>query len=183
MGRLKGKRYKPLFWDRVSKSDECWEWTGPFNRRGYGRYWYGERVWSSHRLSYLWAYGPIAEGLYVCHRCDNPKCVRPDHLFAGTSKENRQDAKRKGRLHWKKKPESIARGERHGSRTHPGIRAGSKNGRAKITEALAVEMRRLYATKEYRQQDLAEKYGLNVSTVKRTLNRTYWKNTTDQGEE
>lgn len=85
------------FWAKVQKSDNCWEWTGLLNAWGYGRFWTGRHM-SAHRYSWELHNGPIPAGLYVCHHCDNRKCVRPDHLFLGTQRDNLLDASRKGRL-------------------------------------------------------------------------------------
>lgn len=88
------------FWSRVKKSDGCWEWTGPRknSRSHYGAFFpkQGEH-WAAHRYAYTLAHGPIPDGLLVCHRCDNPPCVRPDHLFLGTDRANHDDMVSKGR--------------------------------------------------------------------------------------
>ena len=91
---------------RIDKSGDCWIWTGA--RQGpdsYGRFRYDGKVALTHRLSYELANGPIEPGLQICHTCDNPPCVRPDHLFAGTRSENMRDASRKNRIYraWKKR--------------------------------------------------------------------------------
>lgn len=88
------------FWLYVQKSDGCWNWTGGLSSKGYailkGEGGDGKRLQSS-RVSWEIHNGPIPPGLFVCHRCDNPKCVRPDHLFLGTQTDNMQDCIRKGR--------------------------------------------------------------------------------------
>ena len=87
------------FWRHVKKSDGCWEWTAGNNGHGYG--WatrYRQLSVAAHRFSWEMHFGPIPPGLIVCHHCDNPPCVRPDHLFVGTYKDNMQDCVRKGRL-------------------------------------------------------------------------------------
>jgi hypothetical protein len=87
------------FWARVRKSDGCWEWTGAcFKCGGYGQFTieHGQQV-RAHRHSWELHNGPIPKGLWVLHRCDNPKCVRPDHLFLGTCTDNARDMMAKGR--------------------------------------------------------------------------------------
>lgn len=77
----------------------CWMWTGGVHKNGYGRFALESRVieWA-HRAAWLLLRGPIPEGLYVCHHCDVPLCVNPDHLFVGTATDNMRDAARKGRV-------------------------------------------------------------------------------------
>lgn len=92
------------FWKKVRKTDGCWLWIGGKDRRGYGRIGdvpspngrRGPTILAS-RASWQLHYGPIPDGLDILHRCDNPSCVRPDHLFAGTASDNFQDMLRKGR--------------------------------------------------------------------------------------
>ena len=85
------------FWPRVKKSDGCWLWVGG-KGNGYGYVWHDNRTKRAHRVSWEMAYGPIPLGLFVCHKCDTPLCVRPDHLFLGTAKDNIEDCFIKGRL-------------------------------------------------------------------------------------
>lgn len=89
------------FAGKHTKGSGCWEWTGQIGKRGYGMLSvprrYGTRNQYAHRVSWLLHHGPIPEGLSVLHRCDNPKCIRPDHLFLGTQGTNVRDCVAKGR--------------------------------------------------------------------------------------
>lgn len=86
----------------------CLIWTGFRLPKGYGcarrHRRYIKRNWLAHRLMYVWTKGEIPEGMLVCHSCDNPPCVNPNHLFLGTYSDNMQDCKRKGRLRGHFKP-------------------------------------------------------------------------------
>jgi hypothetical protein len=93
------KKIEESFWANVDKNgpNGCWEWTGILLQSGgYGRFRYDGIDWRAHRLSVILD-NRDPTGLLVCHTCDNPKCVRPDHLFLGTNKDNSQDMKNKGR--------------------------------------------------------------------------------------
>lgn len=89
-----------FFWQRVKKTETCWIWTGKRQKFGYGQIQLGAkgRRVSAHRASWEIHYGLIPEGLWVLHKCDNPSCVRPDHLWIGTHEQNMIDARRKGRM-------------------------------------------------------------------------------------
>lgn len=86
------------FWSRVAKSDGCWLWTGArFGPNGYGAVRFQKRNSSAHRVSWMIHFGPIPDGLFVCHKCDNPPCCNPAHLFLGTIGDNTRDMIAKGR--------------------------------------------------------------------------------------
>lgn len=91
------------FWSRVDQSAGrfgCWPWTGSRKEKGYGQtYFMGKNV-RTHRLAYELEYGPVPNGLLVCHFCDNPTCCNPWHLVAATAKDNTQDMISKGRANF-----------------------------------------------------------------------------------
>lgn len=116
------------FWSKVdvTPSVGCWKWLGPLNAPdGYGVFsWSGKRIFA-HRYAYIEANGSIQPGLFVCHRCDNPRCVRPSHLFAGTQADNMADAARKGRLNpWESKKTECKRGHKLSGENVSWVRSG-----------------------------------------------------------
>lgn len=94
------KKKRPLvgaFFAHLDKS-KCIEWQGPRDGGGYGFVQHEGRRWKAHRLAYHLAFGGIPGGAYICHKCDNPPCVNPAHLFAGTQQDNARDMVAKGRM-------------------------------------------------------------------------------------
>lgn len=154
-------RTRPLaerLWARVDKSGECWLWTGPRMPSGYGEIGLGGRgggVTRTHRLAYELTFGPIPEGLHVCHHCDVRHCVRPDHLFLGTRQDNMDDMVRK-----------------HRSKS-PALK-GVANGRSKLTEADVLAIRARKDSGDTAQQ-IAADYGITMVTVYTITNRQGWK--------
>jgi hypothetical protein len=110
------------FWDKVDITNKCWNWIGYKNRAGYGMLGIGYQRPYVHRLSWEIHFGPIPAGKQVCHHCDNPACIRPDHLFLGTARDNLLDAIEKGRH-------------------HPPPAEGEQNGRARLTENIVRDIR------------------------------------------
>lgn len=110
------------FWERVKKTEDCWLWSGLRYSNGYGHInasGHNGANLLAHRVSWEIHNGPIPDGYHVCHKCDTPPCVNPEHLFLGTRSDNMRDMHAKGRgmhgaSHWAcQHPERIKRGERH----------------------------------------------------------------------
>lgn len=86
------------FWAKVSKSDDCWNWIGAKNNKGYGQFNVGGITKLAHRIGWeIQGASPPPENLCVLHKCDNPACIRADHLFIGTRSDNMKDCTQKGR--------------------------------------------------------------------------------------
>lgn len=148
------------FWDRVSKSDpdSCWEWKSHRQDDGYGCVrTKGNSLLRAHRVAFELTNGPIPEGLFVCHKCDNPPCCNPAHLFAGTCAENNHDKHMKGR-----------QGTDNGAK-------GEANHGAKLTEAIVSEIRRRYTQDRIYQRLLAVEYGVSPKEIYRIVNRLSWR--------
>lgn len=103
------------FWERVQKTDRCWLWVGAVNHGGYGDFYESAGIKTAasihmlaHRFSWELANGrKKRDGYYICHHCDNPLCVRPDHLFEGSALDNHRDMVAKGRAAWQKPNASL----------------------------------------------------------------------------
>ncbi len=133
----------------------CWLWMGAKSPSGYGKICLGSRVEDgtarAHRVSWELYKGPIPNGALICHHCDVPLCVNPDHLFCGTPKDNTQDMIRKGR-----RVQSDVRGERCG--------------RAVLTEIDVLDIR----TKRVSNADFSQIYGVSSSTISKIIHRSRW---------
>ena len=134
------------FFAKVNKTETCWLWTASKHPKGYGHF--GGPQLRAHRMSWVIHHGSIPEGLQVLHKCDNPSCVNPKHLFLGTNLDNMRDCAKKGRR----------------------INRGTKNPRAKITED---DVRSIRAD-ERRQVDIAKQYGLAQTTVSDIKLKNLW---------
>jgi len=136
------------FWAKADKSGDCWLWTGYTQPNGYGRAANGyHQSVLAHRLAYQLTYGPIPKRMLVCHNCDVRNCVRPEHLFLGSSTDNNRDASRK---------RHTASGEQHWN--------------AKLTDAQVMALRERYRCGE-RASALARAFGISRSSVSLLIHR------------
>jgi hypothetical protein len=163
------------FWDKVKKTDSCWLWIGAKTKSGYGMIIMGRgKSVSAHRISYEMHYGVIPSGLYVCHHCDNPSCVNPNHLFAGTNSDNILDAVKKGRHGSATHPEQIQRGGEHSSRRRPECRPrGESHALAKLTEKEVISIRSLRG--KVPRKEIATAFSVSEANIKAILARHTWR--------
>ncbi len=170
-------RKDPLlrFWKYVARThdddDLCWPWTAGTTEQGYGAFWVDGKTVPAHRFIFQMTHPtPLRTTEFVCHRCDNPPCVRRSHLFLGTSTDNIHDAINKGRFD----PYRIAR--------TPSPR-GEKNARHKLTEDQVREIRTLYQQGQAGKRSavslrgLARKYAVSKFAIQYVL-REGWKHVT-----
>ena len=141
--------------NKIKKTDGCWIWIGAKKPTGYGNFYMNGRHIGAHHASYELHFGPVSTGLYVCHKCDNPSCVNPDHLFLGTPSENQSDMAAKGR----------AVGIRQGGNHHPGSKLTS--------EKAAIIREERYAGLSLKF--LAAKYGVCEATISCLCSGKTWK--------
>jgi len=152
-----GLTLEERFWKYTVKKEGCWEWVGNCDPNGYGRLsagnWDGKRKpMLAHRISYMIHNGGIISGKHVLHKCDNPNCVNPEHLYSGTPQDNVDDMWDRGRA-------------------NPGRSVGENHGMAKLSEDQVREIRKSNET----GQSLAEKHGISASQVSAIKNRKAWK--------
>lgn len=153
--------YAEAVFSRSARGDGCWEWGRARTDKGYGSIRILGRLYRAHRLAWEVTHGPVPNGLLVCHRCDNPRCVRPDHLFLGTAAENTADMLRKGRGR------------------QPAPRRGEQHHNAGLTEGRVREIRRAYARGGITQKALGEHYGTTEAAVGAIVRGRSWKHMGD----
>lgn len=149
------------FWAKVDVGSEgsCWVWTGAVDSRGYGRLAIDcsarpIKYMSAHRFSHTLWFGPIPEGMLICHRCDNPPCCNPAHLFPGTQADNMRDMAQKGR-------------------GGTGGVAGSRHHNARLTEADVIQIRERLSTHES-VTSVADAWSVSRQTVSAIKHGTRW---------
>jgi hypothetical protein len=143
------------FWAKVDKSlgdHQCWNWQAAKLQAGYGQFKASSYIMHlAHRFSYELHFGPVPDGMYVCHRCDNPSCVNPAHLFAGEPKDNSGDMVAKGR-------------------NRSGILPGALNGNAR----LSLEQVKAIRNSNVSCRKLAAEYGVGSSQIHRIKQGQAW---------
>jgi hypothetical protein len=164
-------------------ADECWPWLGHKDKKGYGRWMYtvslNKRVSiRPHRMALFLASGTQPVGLLACHRCDNPPCCNPAHLFFGTSQDNMTDAANKGRM---------ASGDKNIMRRHPELShfngkknpqwivRGRRHGRAKLEAGDVIAIRASFTGKHGDLTRLGKQYGVSHRNILDIIKRKTWR--------
>lgn len=138
------------FWSKVNKTDTCWLWVGAKDNNGYGAIRVNSKNINAHRFSYQILKGRIGNGLFVCHSCDNPSCVNPEHLFLGTNYDNVQDMVKKMRN-----------------------TLGEKNGMSFLSAEDVTKIRTI--KDKYSRRELASMFSIGESTLSQIINYKRWK--------
>lgn len=138
----------------IKSESSCWNWVAYKKKNGYGQFWFEGYMRLAHRVSYQLYVGEITDNLQVLHKCDNPACVRPSHLFLGTIADNMHDCVNKGRNRY-----MVHSGEKHGS--------------AILTEDEVKTIREMWANGA-RQVDLAKQFGVSQPTISGIVHYRSW---------
>lgn len=141
------------FMNKVLQTDTCWNWTGYRNSYGYGKFCLNKKIDFAHRVSFTLFKGEIPKGMCILHSCDNPRCVRPQHIRLGTHKENMEDKVAKNRQH---KPN------------------GELNGRSKLKNHDVSELLVLHAF-GFSGVELAKQFDISIAVVSTIINNRSWK--------
>lgn len=159
------KTCKQKFEEKIDKNgpvvyswlSRCWIWIGLVLNSGYGQFWFENKKWQAHRMSYEIYIGPIPGKFLVCHKCDNRQCINPDHLFLGDHRDNALDSVRKGRA-------AACNQE------------GENNPNVKNNRQIIEEIRKKYIPRKYSLDKIAKEYDLAPQTVHDIVRRKIWKN-------
>lgn len=157
------KTYIERFWEKVEigEAGDCWEWTAYKTKKGYGRFQLSGSPERAHRVAWALTFGPVPDGLFVCHHCDNPGCVNPAHLFIGTNSDNQLD--------------SVCKGRHKGWRGMRTSMEGTNNGQAKLIESDVLEIRRLAIETSLNNCEISKRFPVGEQQIGRIINRKRWK--------
>lgn len=151
--------FEERFWEKIDVrgDNDCWEWLACKGRTGYGRIRLPRKreTGNAHRIVYTLTYGNVPRGKIVCHRCGNPSCCNPKHLYAGTFSDNNMDR------------------VRHGKQAG-GANKGSKHHMAKLKRRDITEIRGLRASGST-LPEIAKRYGVGISQIHRIVTRKSWR--------
>jgi hypothetical protein len=153
---MAGKK-QPLesrFWKKVQKGTDCWNWLAHTNNKGYGTFGLNRTMVLAHRLSYELENGPIPKEMCVLHKCDNPRCVKPSHLWLGSKEANNTDMIRKGR-------------------DRKAVGMGVAN--SKLTDDTVRKVRDLYKTGKYTWRSLAKRFGMSHTPIGKIIREETWR--------
>lgn len=142
------------FESKVDRSGDCHLWMGSKNPEGYGNFHANGKLDKAHRYAYRLANGDFDTALYVCHTCDNPSCVNPDHLFLGTQTKNMHDMMSKGRQH---------------------LTVGVQNGRAKLNDDAVRQIRTLHKSGDMTTRELAKEFGMGQTSIAEIVANKTWR--------
>ena len=148
------KTLEERFLSKINKTETCWLWTKYKNKKGYGQFAVtSNNIQQAHRISYELYYGEFDNNLFVCHKCDNPSCVNPDHLFLGTPQDNMTDKVKKSRQ---------------------SNLIGSYNPNHKLIEEDIIEIKNLLLS-GMKQKEIAQKYNVDRMTIYYIKYNKTWK--------
>jgi len=153
MGGKKGLTLKERFMNSVNKTDSCWLWKGKIPAHGYGYIQINKKCYRAHRVSWEIYFGEIPKGMLVCHKCDVPSCVNPDHLFLGSDADNMRDRDEKCRVAHNK---------------------GEKCGKSKIKESDVIAIKTLFKSGAT-QTEIGNKLGINRKNVFNIVRGVSWR--------
>ena len=157
------KTIQERFWAKVLKTETCWIWVGSRSAKGYGQIsrTRKEGPIQAHRVALEWKLGrPIREGMFSLHHCDNPPCVRDEHLYEGTAAQNSEDMVTRERSTKGRPAVTVLRGEEASS--------------TKLTEQEVLTIRQLYIPWQYGHRKLAKRFGVTDDTIAAIVSRRTW---------